>query len=355
MNDYICVTQAKKDYSLNENDLRNLECIYKRNPYYRSAPNMRLYLIKDIDRVYEDKKKHEQYLIDNYDKIQEQKFQEQKEFKENAKKKIENFVKTTQEFKQVGNMLPSDIWDIIINKIAKDEGTEDILSSPIQITRTLANIERTCKELRGITRYAWFALKPKNINVPDNLNNVLMNPTSFKITDLKEILKILDEPVSGTKAVLIMRILDFCNLKNPICASLSTVLAVLEEKRSKLELNILYRNTYLAHMYCRLRNSKNIFEYKQNFIEIFGTYNKYCIFQDNYLKEEKIRRQAQLEKQILNMKQSLVFPTEQLESSCIKCISNLRSPVCTNKCCAKCCGDYDNHIQCLRHNFLIKI
>ena len=49
-NSYICVTQAKKNYNLNENDLKDLECIYKRNPYYRSAPPMRLYLIKDLEK-----------------------------------------------------------------------------------------------------------------------------------------------------------------------------------------------------------------------------------------------------------------------------------------------------------------
>lgn len=347
MDTHICVTQAKKNYNLNENDLKDLECIYKRNPYYRSAPEMRLYLIKDLEKVFEDKKVHEQYLIDNVDKIKADKNEDQKKIKENAKKTIANFIKPVQKYNQVGNMLPSDVWDIVMNKIAVDEGTESILSSPIQIARNLANIERTCKELCGTTRYAWSILKPKTINVPDNLNNVLINPISLKITDLKEVLKILDEPVSGTKAVLIMRILDFCGLKNPINVPLSTFLAVLEEYDSELQLTPVYNNTILARqLHDKLRNIKKIFEYKQKFIEIFGTYNKYLEFQDNYLKEERIRRDIEIENR---KKARLEKSIKKSEHNCIKCILNLSSPVCPNKCCGHCCGKDGNHILCPRH------
>eukprot|EP00798_Chlamydomonas_sp_ICE-L_P006769 gene6769-biopygen1975 len=47
----MCVSKAKLEYRLTERDLTTLSCELKRNPMYRSAAPMRLYLIRDVARV----------------------------------------------------------------------------------------------------------------------------------------------------------------------------------------------------------------------------------------------------------------------------------------------------------------
>eukprot|EP00798_Chlamydomonas_sp_ICE-L_P019766 gene19766-biopygen28588 len=47
----ICVSKAKSEYRVTERDLKTLSCELKRNPMYRSAAPMRLYLIRDVARV----------------------------------------------------------------------------------------------------------------------------------------------------------------------------------------------------------------------------------------------------------------------------------------------------------------
>ncbi len=44
----ICMSRAKGQYGLTEEDLGHLECTYVRNPHYRNAPSMRLYLLADV-------------------------------------------------------------------------------------------------------------------------------------------------------------------------------------------------------------------------------------------------------------------------------------------------------------------
>eukprot|EP00798_Chlamydomonas_sp_ICE-L_P006067 gene6067-biopygen1190 len=48
---HMCVSKAKLEYRLTERDLKTLSCELKRNPMYRSAAPMRLYLIRDVARV----------------------------------------------------------------------------------------------------------------------------------------------------------------------------------------------------------------------------------------------------------------------------------------------------------------
>jgi hypothetical protein len=47
----MCVSTVKLEYRLTEKDLTTLSCERKRNPMYRSAAPMRLYLIRDVARV----------------------------------------------------------------------------------------------------------------------------------------------------------------------------------------------------------------------------------------------------------------------------------------------------------------
>lgn len=64
--DYICKSEAKNDYYLTDKDLIGLTILSVRNPHYRKAPNMTLYLKKDIIRKFKKK-----YKIKNKDNLEE--------------------------------------------------------------------------------------------------------------------------------------------------------------------------------------------------------------------------------------------------------------------------------------------
>ena len=71
---------AKKEYGLNENDLKNIRCGNIRNPVYRNSHPMILYLLKDIRKI--AKRKHGSLKL--YLKIKKEKEeiknQQQKEY-----------------------------------------------------------------------------------------------------------------------------------------------------------------------------------------------------------------------------------------------------------------------------------
>lgn len=69
----ITVTHAKSAYKLNEEDLKGLDCLYVRNPHYRSGPQMRLYRVCDLIEVSNRKREKEQLIEDeNKEKIQKE-------------------------------------------------------------------------------------------------------------------------------------------------------------------------------------------------------------------------------------------------------------------------------------------
>lgn len=354
----ICASTAKSVYELTENDLEALNCLYVRNPYYRCAGDMRLYLQSEVEELAAEVKKQRQYMIDHADEIKAEKLQAAKDKKKNqdiSAKEIINAFKTVDiSFTNSLLPLPLDVIDIVMQNVALDEQTDEFLRSPTNIAKTLISIERSCKELRGSTQNAWKLIQPNN-PLPDTVDwdAILSNPLNHKVEDLKQALKAIKQPLSGTKAVLVIRLLDWFGLEQPAHASANAIIAVREENSIGSFAKYKYNNkTPYASKFITNKYDISLKDYREWFIARFGDMNGYNAFvRDEIDKQKKLEEAEHIAKleRIAKMNEKVIKISSTI---CIICKKSSRAQKCKNNCCGKCCGKFENAIDCTRHHII---
>ena len=323
---YICISTIKSQYGLNERDIVDIDCRYVKNPHYSCAAPMRLYLESDIFEVSRNK------VIKTADeKLAEAKAQI-KAMSEHAREHIEQFIKPNTNFDFEGDAkLPQELWTIILTKVANDDGVEREFSSPSQVAQNLANIARSCKELRGAANTVWCHIKPSNnILIQDiDWDGIVSEPSKITVHVLKKALQVMGYSMTGVKAVLIMKILNAFSLKYPVPASAFAILAVVEEKRTELRETHIFKTTIKSrHAHSELHYITKYTDYLKAIVKLHGTYKKSQEFERNYIKPRPI---------IENL-------------FCFYCNHNIRSVVCPNNCCSQCCGKHAGYtLWCARH------
>ena len=266
--------------------------------------------------------------------------------------------------------LPTDVIELVMKKVALDEQTDELLRSPTNIVQTIISIERSCKELRGSTKNAWKLVQPMN-PLPDTVDwfAIISNPMNYKVEELKIALKTMKKQVTGTKSVLVMRLLEAFGLEQPAHASANAIIAVEEENKTGSFANSnLFNSTRYASKIITNKSVISLKDYREWFIGNFGDmkgYQKYVIKETEKQKRleeaEKIEKQKKLEKAEQIRIQKIMEKAEEIkkqkmkkiesisENYCICCLDSSRAQTCTNQCCGKCCGRFENTRYCLRH------
>ena len=294
----ICASNARSLLGATEKILSTLTCQLKTNPHYRCAAPMRLYDIHEVEEAVQKAEADKQYRENHRETIEAQKLAKQKEV---AKQKADTAAqacaqfskepKCTQDFTQGSHQptkLPLDVWGSILKKLCPT--ALSALEAPSTIARHIVNAQLICRESCAASGAAWAALaaliqadhhvlseeerisrsqKPqerstarmttsapcrnmsweesvanplrsKKITLPADMpwDQVVSNPLSLKNDVLKEACRSVGEQVSGTKAVLVLRLLKFFGVDRPCAVPAVVLLSVKHEK-------VLYSSTQL--------------------------------------------------------------------------------------------------------------
>lgn len=292
----MCAARARSQLGATEKILRTLACQLVTNPHYRSAAPMRMYDTQEVQEAVQQEAANRQYLKDHKDKIEAEKTASQKEA---AKKKAASAAQACAQFSEIptsreglsrgshhSTKLPLDVWSSILEKLCPP--SLSALEGPSTVARYIINAQLACHECHAASAAAWGALAAliqadqmqpcvqcseeeysicKQVktgsacmstgscrmlwevhvaNPVRHLSNtlraevpwdqVVASPLSLKHSVLKEACRSVGEQVSGTKAVLVLRLLQYFKIDRPCAVPALVLLAVKHEK-------VLYRST----------------------------------------------------------------------------------------------------------------
>lgn len=221
----ICASTAKADFKLTDRDLDSIGCEYVRNPHYRCAPSMRLYLLSDIIKLSEEKQRRLEYNETHWEEIQAEKKKQKLELRQKELTEIREKVShissnsVKQDRKEGQMMLPRDVLENIVDCLVSQYECFGIYNCNM-VTKDLIALSEASIDLKNVVRdYALPKLcsrvrcrKRLNNDVHAALDKCISAPNDTKLKELKMACSVLDLKVSGTKAELIYRILEYFKL-----------------------------------------------------------------------------------------------------------------------------------------------
>ena len=290
----ICAKTARSQLGATEKILSTLACELTTNPHYRNAAPMRLYDTQEVQEAVQKAEADKRYREDHRDTIEAEKLAKQKEI---AKQKADTAAQVCAQFSKVSKgsqdfaqgsyqptKLPLDVWGSILDKLCPT--ALSALEAPSTIARHIINAQLICHESCAAGGVAWAALaaliqadhcavseeersqKPQeksnahrsvsaafhSVSWEDSVANPLRslkntlqadvpwdhlvsNPLSLKNDVLKEACRSVGEQVSGTKAILVLRVLKSFGIDRPCAVPAIVLLAVKHEK-------VLYQSTW---------------------------------------------------------------------------------------------------------------
>jgi hypothetical protein len=234
--------------------------------------------------------------------------------------------------------LPIDMWSQCISKIVDTYEPTGIVGIGV-IMSELSDIALACKDLRLAVRQSMVDVG-RIINMKNPIDagmpwltwdNILKNPTSFKLDTLKQACRFLDIKVSGLKAELIVRILEAFKLKAPMASFMSARILweLCEDYKtpaSKVKLPINRRKEYIAYTF-----NENKVEFQRRLSIKFGSLKGLVSYD-----REQIIKYDQDQIQIAKK-----------NGNCMLCKANPYAKSCGQFMCGTCCRT--NNVSCPRH------
>lgn len=337
----MCVTQVKSVYHLNEDDIADLKYIAKRNPFYRCAPPMRLYRITDVEMAVARKIQNKENKIIN-----------KMNSKEDKKVIVKSFLKAekTKDNLQPSSIeLPKEILELIMIKLAESvelQGTR----GPTIVARDIINTGLGCWDLQkamsaGFKRLG--EITEKENGLPQNYSkweNIVCDPCSYKVVELKEITRLFNTNVSGTKAELIIRLLQIFGLKKPKQdVDARCILSIMFERNSNInevrdKIPLLYQLYKLNDNL--IKNNCNVMSIRCDLYKLFPSICDIvnCITE---CQKEKAAAKAKAEAAKNRVVRNGIL---------CKC-GNMASPICPNKACVHCCSGCERHTQYIHTHY----
>ncbi|GBF94251.1 hypothetical protein Rsub_06521 [Raphidocelis subcapitata] len=239
----ITATSAKYRYGLTEDDLAGLSRpVVKRNPHYRSAAPMRLYLLRQVQARAKAKQRAKQWAEEHAEEISAGKKAEAAERarreKEAAKRRLRALGggKARARDKHGASPLPEEVLAAVFDRLVADLEPGGVWG-PRLVAQQLAAASMVCWDWYHAAREAFTKLAdaidqrldqvvPTReqfrragceadpwASVPGALDwgvwdALVAAPAELKLPQLKEAAKALRVPAGGTKAELIVRLLD---------------------------------------------------------------------------------------------------------------------------------------------------
>lgn len=239
----ICASRAKSEYKLTEGDLAELSYTSVKNPHYRSAAPMRLYVESEVKVVAEEKRVRLEHEKEHHDELLAERRREAKEArriaKEAAKGVVTEFARRDDAEEKYSSSvkLPQEVLEKVMVIVADtvETGTDGVRGPGI-VVQDILNAGMACWDMNkaarvGLERVGELCL-PDDTNEYDwgALDRAVSRPTTLKLTELKQIARDMDAPVSGTKAELVLRILKKFGIDRPHNVPSKCLMAVRKER-----------------------------------------------------------------------------------------------------------------------------
>lgn len=246
----ICLTTCRARYGLTPDDLDVLDCITCRNPHYRSAAPMRLYVEDDVAELARAKERYEaaqrQYRIDHAEEIaavrslreQERKDQivaEAKARRDASKAFVARFYSVVESIDNRttrGNRWPVDVIGRVMVMLARSLEPDGIRGPGIVVMDLLnaAMVFGTDMRVAVADGFAELGRLCPGIGFGFDYRD----PMAAKARDLQDAACVLGLRSTGSKPEIAHRILEEIGLVVPPwpCVPLPVVRAVAEERRS---------------------------------------------------------------------------------------------------------------------------
>ena len=229
----ICASTVKSKFRLSERDLEKLPCLLVPNPHYLSAAPMRLYEEAAVILASIEKEEQARYLEEHKEEIAEAKRAQTKERMTDLANRASVQVSKFQQPKPIpdGNTtLPVEMWVMILDNLQLGY---DELYTLLTVAREICTAAITCRDLHNAAQTALQSLAAQQrTTLPEIVDEALKHPARLQLSQLKSVAKELGCMVSGTKPVLIMRILNHCGVDHPTNVPSALLLAAAAEKRS---------------------------------------------------------------------------------------------------------------------------
>lgn len=237
----VCASVAKAEYGLSEKDLDALSCDLSRNPHYRCAASMRLYLVSDVQAASDAKKIRRQYELEHADEIALSKAEcaraLRKKLVKDARDAVAGFPATVTCLQQQhGDFpLPPDVLAVVLCKVA-DSVEPEGLRGPGVVAQDICNAALVCRDMRhaaiAAMQHLGTLLEPMPRDLPvEDWNELVRRPMSFTLPTLRTAARALDCPTSGAKSELVVRLLAQFGLQAPGCGAPPSVLRHVFQER----------------------------------------------------------------------------------------------------------------------------
>ena len=229
----ITASRAKGEFGLNDNDLSELDCILVRNPHYRSAACMRLYVLSDVEAASDAKKASAAAREAGREDVRAEKLLKAKASAKAAAALVASLCLPTPASTEGSTVLPVEIWFDILSKVVEFETLREEFAC--HIARDVINAGMVCRDMRIASVDVLSSLndKVKSVKIDDSVVKAVSDPGRMKKAELKQVLSGIGLAVGGNKPELIVRILDSLGLK-VLCKSDAPVALMLEARRQRV-------------------------------------------------------------------------------------------------------------------------
>lgn len=254
----ICLTTCRARYGLKTDDLDAIDCITCRNPHYRTAAPMRLYVEDDVRALANDKARYEeeqrQYRIDHAEDIAAERSRREKERKDQiaAEAKARRdaskafvyrfyaFVEPGIQGITTGNRWPIDVLGRVMVMLARSLEPDGIRGPGI-VAMDLLNAAMAFTDMRVAVADGFAELGRLCPDIGFGFD--YRDPMAARARDLQDAACVLGLKATGAKPELAHRILEELGIAVPPwpCVPLSVVRAVAEERRPAFLPDILRR------------------------------------------------------------------------------------------------------------------
>ena len=207
---FVTATTAKRDFKLREHELSRLECVERPNPHNETGPPMRLFVEEEIiqlaqdvipereeqekkDRVLREKEREKSRLKKEIERLEKQK---------RDRDQVSSFKPQETIMKKIGQLgLPQEVI-VMILKVECDRCDPKVTKSLNETCRNLFQIASSCADFMATLPKVYEYLASKLKDLPDSIewDELIRDPMSYKIPELKAALKALHEKQSGEKA-----------------------------------------------------------------------------------------------------------------------------------------------------------
>nr|WP_294564167.1 hypothetical protein [uncultured Rhodopila sp.] len=237
----LCASLAKATYDLTDRHLLSLSFQEARNPHYRNAPPMRLYLEDEVIALSNRVEEQRQYEIEHAAEIAADKLAAAKERRAAAAAEAKAFVSKFEGVRLADSLmgqsdlpLPHDFLRSVVDCLAAGYEPDGVRGAGV-VARDLLNISSACSDLRVVVRQ--HGLPALGARVPaladadiHRWDDVIRDPNAFKLPHLKRAAKALGEHTTGNKPEIIVRVLSALGARHPVDAPANLLKAMHDER-----------------------------------------------------------------------------------------------------------------------------